>query len=75
MDVPGVHQNSGGLLAECLVRRHPQEEEQLKIWTKGDLSLPTSVWLPGLFNPKAFITAVMQTYARTNKLPLDVMSS
>ena len=50
-----------------------KREEQLKIWTKGDLSLPTSVWLPGLFNPKAFITAVMQTYARTNKLPLDVM--
>ena len=50
-----------------------KREEQLKIWTKGDLSLPTSVWLPGLFNPKAFVTAVMQTYARTNKLPLDVM--
>ena len=43
------------------------------MWTKGDIALPTSVWLPGLFNAKAFVTAVMQTYARTNKLPLDVM--
>lgn len=35
--------------------------------------VPHSVWLSGLFNPKAFLTAVMQTYARANKLPLDVM--
>jgi dynein heavy chain len=35
--------------------------------------VPPSVWLPGLFNPKAFVTAVMQSYARRNKLPLDVM--
>lgn len=47
--------------------------EQLKAWTAGTLVLPKSVWLPGLFNPKAFITAVQQTYARANKLPLDVM--
>ena len=50
-----------------------KREEQLRMWTKGDIALPTSVWLPGLFNAKAFVTAVMQTYARTNKLPLDVM--
>ncbi len=47
--------------------------EQLAAWTSGDISTPISVWLPGLFNPKAFLTAVMQTYARANKLPLDVM--
>jgi len=47
--------------------------EQLKAWTAGSIVLPKSVWLPGLFNAKAFITAVQQIYARANKLPLDVM--
>lgn len=47
--------------------------EQLAAWTAGDIVTPMSVWLPGLFNPKAFLTAIMQTYARANKLPLDVM--
>jgi dynein heavy chain len=47
--------------------------EQLADWCKGDLTTPKSVWLPGMFNPKAFVTAVMQTYARAHKLPLDVM--
>lgn len=47
--------------------------EQLKAWTAGTVVTPHSVWLPGLFNPKAFITAVMQSYARSHKLPLDVM--
>eukprot|EP00878_Enallax_costatus_P020623 GHUV01021808.1.p1 GENE.GHUV01021808.1~~GHUV01021808.1.p1 ORF type:complete len:1441 (+),score=543.76 GHUV01021808.1:4290-8612(+) len=47
--------------------------EQLAAWTAGNLVTPNSVWLSGLFNPKAFLTAVMQTYARANKLPLDVM--
>jgi hypothetical protein len=49
--------------------------EQLNNWTQGDIITPLSVWLPGLFNPKACLTAVMQTYARANKLPLDVMRS
>lgn len=48
--------------------------EQLAAWTAGEIVTPLSVWLPGLFNPKAFLTAVMQTYARANKLPLDVMT-
>lgn len=48
---------------------------QLDNWTQGDVITPLSVWLPGLFNPKAFLTAVNQTYARANKLPLDVMRS
>ena len=47
--------------------------EQLAAWTAGPVAVPHSVWLPGLFNPKAFLTAVMQTYARANRLPLDVM--
>merc|ERR1711998_209844 len=48
--------------------------EQLKVWTDGKgEEMPKSVWLPGLFNAKAFITAVQQVYARAYKLPLDVM--
>jgi hypothetical protein len=52
-----------------VLKRH----EQLAAWTAGGVSPPPSVWLPGLFNPKAFLTAVMQTYARAHGLPLDVM--
>ena len=52
-----------------VVKRHAQ----LDAWTAGTVVTPLCVWLPGLFNPKAFVTAVMQTYARTNGLPLDVM--
>jgi hypothetical protein len=51
------------------LRRH----DQLSAWTAGAVATPNSVWLPGLFNPKAFLTAVMQTYARARGLPLDVM--
>lgn len=32
--------------------------EQLAAWTSGHLATPNSVWLSGLFNPKAFLTAV-----------------
>jgi hypothetical protein len=32
--------------------------EQLAAWTAGKLVTPASVWLSGLFNPKAFLTAV-----------------
>ena len=39
-------------------------------WT-ADLVTPKSVWLPGLFNPQSFLTAVMQTTARRNEWPLD----
>jgi hypothetical protein len=52
-----------------VLKRH----EQLAAWTAGPVVPPPSVWLPGLFNPKAFLTAVMQTYARAHGLPLDVM--
>ena len=52
-----------------VLKRH----EQLHAWTQGAVVTPNTVWLPGLFNPKAFVTAVMQTYARANQLPLDVM--
>ena len=44
--------------------------KQLSDWT-GDLQLPKSTWLSGLFNPQSFLTAVMQTTARKNEWALD----
>jgi len=49
-----------------LVKRHTQ----LTKWS-GDLNLPSSVWLSGLFNPQSMLTAIMQTIARRNAFPLD----
>uniref|UniRef100_A0A7S0WPT2 Dynein heavy chain n=2 Tax=Pyramimonas obovata TaxID=1411642 RepID=A0A7S0WPT2_9CHLO len=47
---------------------------QLLEWTDGVIEdMPKSIWLPGMLNAKAFVTAVQQVYARANKLPLDVM--
>lgn len=37
-----------------------QRHAQLAAWTTNIVQLPVSVWLPGLFNPKAFLTALMQ---------------
>lgn len=34
-----------------------------------------STWIPGLFNPMAFLTAVMQVTARNKQLPLDYMTN
>lgn len=46
---------------------------QLDRWV-SDLVTPLSLWLPGLFNPMAFVTAIMQVTARSTGLPLDKMS-
>ncbi|EFN60095.1 hypothetical protein CHLNCDRAFT_133411 [Chlorella variabilis] len=48
-----------------------QRHAQLVGWTGGAVSPPRSIWLPGLFNPKACLTAVMQQFARQRRLPLD----
>ena len=45
---------------------------ELQAWTT-DFMLPSSVWLPAFFNPQSFLTAIMQTTARKNELPLDKM--
>jgi dynein heavy chain len=45
---------------------------QLKAWSDSLLT-PTSVWISGLFNPMAYITAILQTTARVNDLALDQM--
>ena len=47
--------------------------KELEAWT-SDFALPASVWLPGFFNPQSFLTAIMQSTARKNELPLDKMS-
>merc|ERR1711871_748727 len=39
------------------------------------LSLPKSVWISGLFNANAFLTAVNQVTARREGLPLDTMDT
>ena len=36
---------------------------------------PFSVWLPGLFNPTSYLTAVMQVTARRTGMPLDQMTT
>ena len=46
---------------------------ELQCWT-ADFMLPASVWLSGFFNPQSFLTAIMQTTARKNELPLDKMT-
>ena len=46
--------------------------KELEGWT-SDFNLPVSVWLPGFFNPQSFLTAIMQSTARKNELPLDKM--
>ena len=43
---------------------------QLVSWT-AKFEMPSSMWLPGLMNPTAFLTAVTQVVARDIELPLD----
>merc|ERR1711871_1290171 len=40
--------------------------EQLSIWSE-EITLPFCMWLPGLFNPMAFNTSVMQVTRRTGQ--------
>jgi len=44
--------------------------EQLASWSDS-LQTPPSLWISGLFNPMAFLTAVMQVTAREHSWPLD----
>jgi len=47
---------------------------QLRDWS-DTLELPRSVWISGLFNANAFLTAINQTTARRDGLPLDTMDT
>ena len=55
--------------ADMLLRIH-----QLDSWSK-QLITPYSLWLPGLFNPTSYLTAVMQVTARRTGAPLDQMTT
>ncbi|CUT99220.1 dynein beta chain ciliary [Echinococcus multilocularis] len=43
----------------------------LEIWVTDFESLPSAIWLGGLFNPQSFLTAIMQQMSRKNEWPLD----
>ena len=47
---------------------------QLEEWS-NDLQRPMCMWLPGLFNPMAYLTAIMQVTAREQSFPLDQMTT
>ena len=47
---------------------------QLTNWS-DTLILPVSVWISGLFNANAFLTAINQTTSRREGLPLDTMDT
>ncbi|TYZ60954.1 hypothetical protein PybrP1_011234 [[Pythium] brassicae (nom. inval.)] len=52
-----------------------QRIAQLQDWSaQAPPELPLVLWLPGLFNPQSFLTAVLQTCARRNVLELDKLS-
>ena len=46
---------------------------RFKDWA-SECELPKSLWMSGLFNPQAFLTAVKQATARKNQMPLDSMT-
>jgi dynein heavy chain, axonemal len=47
--------------------------DQFSKWS-SDLVTPLSMWLPGIFNPMAVLTAIMQVTARSTGQPLDNMA-
>ena len=48
--------------------------DQLTSWS-DDLVTPVSIWLPGLFNPSSYLTAVQQVTARATGVALDKMTT
>ena len=46
---------------------------ELEIWVTDFSSLPSAIWLGGMFNPQSFLTAIMQQMSRKNEWPLDRM--
>ncbi|XP_066519150.1 dynein axonemal heavy chain 17-like isoform X2 [Hoplias malabaricus] len=56
-----------GWYADLLLR-----VKELETWA-SDFAMPATVWLTGFFSPQSFLTAIMQSMARKNELPLDNM--
>jgi len=48
--------------------------DALVVWSE-ELTLPFSLWIPGLFNPTSFLTAIKQVTARDKELPLDNLTT
>merc|ERR1711871_220890 len=46
--------------------------DQLRLWSESDL--PKYFWLSGFTYPTGFLTAVLQTSARLNGVPIDALS-
>lgn len=46
---------------------------QFNVW-KSEFILPQPIWLPGLINPLALLTAIKQVTARKDGIPLDTMT-
>jgi dynein heavy chain len=44
---------------------------QLAEWAATPTEIPISTWISGLFNPQAFLIAIMQTTAQRSRLELD----
>jgi len=61
-----------GWFADMILRQN-----QLARWTEGagcpSKTTPKSVWISGMFNPMAYITAILQSTARKEDQPLDQM--
>ena len=47
---------------------------QLNDWVASPLDTPVVTWLPGLFNPPSFLTAIMQIVAQAQSLELDKLT-
>lgn len=64
--------NLGDWFTDALMRA-----AQLNKWIEGNgcpsKTVPISLWISGLFNPMAYITAVLQVTARKDGQPLDQM--
>jgi len=49
-----------------------QRVEEMNLWIQG--TYPKCFWLSGFTYPTAFLTAVLQTTARRNTIPIDTLS-
>jgi len=47
---------------------------QLQEWSSTPSEIPLAIWLPGLFNPQSFLTAIMQTTSKKNGIELDKLA-